>query len=209
LVVKLEGSDEDKAKAIGSARARGLAVVDVIVEERGPIWPARSSVLLEAATASATSGAIDREYRVIDTRTVASLEKEVQRYAADGFRATVASSKTVVMERDPRAVTPSIEYRAIATRHDPTAERELNALGTEGFRLSIAFGTGIFCESLMFVQREPGGSARFQYRVVPLREDSADQTLTAAEAAGFRVVALLGSGLDAVLERTSGASGEP
>jgi hypothetical protein len=139
----------------------------------------------------------ERDYRVLATIKVSTLEKELNEAAGQGFRVIAAGQMKVVMEREPGVSAAPSDYRVVASGTSKDAERKLQAAGIEGFRIAAALepkDQGVFV-----LQRAQGTSERFDYRLLKLEEGSINGWLQFAEAEGYRMAAFV-SGL-AVLER--------
>src|SRR5262249_33152441 len=130
-----------------------------------------------------------REYRIVGTKKTSTFEKEIVQAAADGFRVLATGQMTGLLERQPGVKPPPLEYKLIAMMRAPTAERELNEAGVQGFR--IAFVPECTANEGMFVlSRTPDASERFDYKLEKIKEKTANDILTRAEADGFYVAAL-------------------
>jgi hypothetical protein len=119
------------------------------------------------------------------------MQNDLVQAAAEGFRVIGAGFgyMTVVLARERGSAPTPIEYRLLGMTRVETTVKELQAAGAEGFRVAAMSENGQ--EGVFVLQRTPGTSERFDYRVLPLQEPTANQTLIDAEAGGHQIIALL------------------
>ena len=132
-----------------------------------------------------------REYRIVTTARTSAMQNDLAEAAAEGFRVIGAGFgyMTAVMARERGAPPTPIEYHLIGMIRVETAVKELQAAGAEGFRVAAMSEHGQ--EGVFILNRPPGTSERFDYRVIRLEEATANQTLIDAEAGGYRIITLL------------------
>ena len=168
----------------GAIVAAGLGDRFILEESQGGKAPSASSS--------------ETDYRLVSTQKTSTLEAELQRAATEGFHTVESAMMRVLVARDQSSSPSGVDYHLIAMRRAPTAERELQAAGGEGFRLNLTMP----CteqEGMFILHRPKGSTERYDYRVVALKEETADVTLQAAGRDGYRVSGLLNE--FAVLER--------
>jgi hypothetical protein len=168
------------AKALTESSGRGTALVGLL----------GGSIILEDRLSSAgPSSSRRRDYRIVATIKVSTLEKELKEAAAEGFRAIDAGQMRVVMEREEGAPAPPLEYRVVSSASAGKLEHQLQAAGAEGFQIAVVPESKD--EGVLVLQRTPGTSERFDYRLASLEKGTANELLLQAEAAGYRMVAFL------------------
>jgi hypothetical protein len=190
----LVSGTDTATKALAECTRRGCALVAVLGD----------SLILEDRVGSLPlAKSRERDYRILATIKVSTLEKELKEAAEEGFRVIDAGAMRVVMEREPGVSAAPLDYRVVASGDSRDAVRKLHAAGIEGFRIAVALepkDQGVFV-----LQRAQGTSERFDYQILKLEQGSINGWLLYAEAQGYRMVAFV-SGL-ALLERP--LSGKP
>lgn len=194
----VEGANEAAERELGEATARGAALVSVLGTEPFGFNP-KPVMILEAGPAT-PSAPPERSYRILSTVKTSTLEQEINRAAAEGFRASASGVLTVIMDRQPGAAAGPVEYRVVATTRVSTASRELSTAGAEGFRLAVvpeASSEGVFV-----LERAPGHSGTWEYSTATLKPNTAGRELQRAHAEGYRPVVLFEDVV--VFERSTG-----
>lgn len=138
-------------------------------------------------------------HRIIATARTSALLKDVQEAAAAGFRVVGSGfgHMTILMARQGEQKPLPVEYRLAAMIIVRTLVKELNAAGAEGFRVVAISENGP--EGVFILERQPDAPQRFMYEVLILKEPTANQALTDAEADGYRILRLFSDVI--VLER--------
>jgi len=158
--------------------------------------PQTSTPAPEAARAAG-----GREFRFLSTNKVATMERELNQAAAEGFRLERVSKSllgddlAVLVSRDPAAPAGTrYEYRAIATRRAGTMDKEIKEAAAEGFELrglTSMFRPGIAAlvgdETAALMERVAGETRpRFEYQLLSTkREKTLQKELDEAVAAGY------------------------
>lgn len=181
------------------------------------------TALLAAALAAAAAGVVAAEgdieagprYLLLATRRTGTLQAELDRAAAQGYRVLVGSAAPgreimLVLER---ATQPpdTYTYRLLAAMRTSTMERELNRAAAEGFRLlpQAAMSGGVRGRELLVVmERTPRAGRRYEYVVLAAsRASTLQRKVSEAVAARFVPVCLITSDEHvAVMERERGST---
>lgn len=180
---------------------------------------ARSTLAQTAAPSDAAPNTSDaavsqvdarREYRFVATTKVATMEKELNALAAQGFRLERVSKSSIgddlaaLVMRDPAAATEQnrtlYEYKLLATRKTGTMEKEIVEAADQGYELRgltamLRIGIGMFIgdETVAVMERPVGQTARrFEYKMLSTkREKTMQKELDATVAAGFTPVQMV------------------
>jgi hypothetical protein len=144
-----------------------------------------------------------KEFRFVSTTKVATMERELNELAAQGFRLERVSKSmlgddlALLVSREQAAAAeggPRYEYRAIATRRAGTMDKEIKQAAAEGFELRgltsmMRPGLGMLIgdETAAMMERRVGETKpRFEYQLLSTRrEKTLQKELDAAAAAGY------------------------
>ena len=172
-----------------------------------------AAFVLAATLCAQTSPALaaDLDWQVVNGTTARDIERQVQRWAANGYRVQAivvdAPGPTVIVARTSagvfRRTPPSAEYRVLDSRDS----EQVAGLGAEGYRLR-AIARARSGRALAIFERDLATrGARHDYRplMAPPGEDLGP-LLTSAADAGYRIVGAAGeSGSEwLILEREDG-----
>jgi len=105
------------------------------------------------------------EYKVLATKRIASMENDLNKAAADGFRLVRGSwfdkpafmgtrENAVVMEKTPESIAHPVEYRLLATQRVSTLLEEIEEAKREGYELLARTRVG---ENIAYMERPVGG----------------------------------------------------
>lgn len=173
---------------------------------------------LLAALAAAAAGVVAAEgdieagprYLLLATRRTGTLQAELDRAAAQGYRVlsgSAAPGREIMLVLE-RATQPpdTYTYRLLAAMRTSTMERELNRAAAEGFRLlpQAAMSGGVRGPELLVVmERAPRAGPRYEYRLLAAsRASTLQRKVSEAVAARFVPVCLITSDEHvAVMER--------
>ncbi|HWQ35294.1 MAG TPA: hypothetical protein VNQ79_20785 [Blastocatellia bacterium] len=137
-----------------------------------------------------------REYRLLSTRKVSTLEKEMNQAAQEGFRCALSSQgQNVLMARDYKPRDQArYEYKLVGLgRSENSSEKTLNELVKQGcvFRGTTTYGLTVIFE------RQAGAAASassIEFRVLTTRSEATMQKeIQSAVAQGFLPLSLSGS----------------
>ena len=147
------------------------------------------------------------ELRFVSTTKVATMEKELNELAAQGFRlerfskATLNRNLAALVVSNAKATTTRYEYKLLATRRTETLEKEIMEAAAQGYEMrglvsllrpgiSAAF---VGDETTALMERPSGESARrYEYKVLSsTREKAIETELNEAAAAGFTPIEVL------------------
>lgn len=134
-----------------------------------------------------------REYRLLSTYKISTLEKELNEAASQGFRLMFSSAMNgVLLSRDYQALEQRrYEYKLVALRASESANRELNELSQQGFRLRGATQYGE--TALLEKPVDAKEAARVAFKVLDTRTEATMQKeLQDACAQGFAPVNITG-----------------
>ena len=143
-----------------------------------------------------------REFRFLSTSKVATMEKELNERAAEGFRldrvskTVLSGDLAVLVVRDPSAQEGiHEEYKIISTMRAGTMEKEIVDAGTQGYELRGLISMfrpgitllGVGDETAAVMERpKDQKTARFEYKLLSTRRESTTQKeLDQAVDAGF------------------------
>jgi hypothetical protein len=138
------------------------------------------------------------EYRLLATNKTSTMEKEMNRAAAEGFRfegamgsdtAGGGAEMVVTMSRKPAGGGPRYDYKLLATNKTSTMEKELSAAGEAGFLYAgqtiydSAFGGR---EVVVILERPDGGGTTYEYKLLATaRTSTMQKEMSEAGRAGF------------------------
>lgn len=187
----VKGTDEGEA-ALAAAAADGRTLAAVV--GRQGLVAADTLLFFEAVEAVAPAAPAPigpREFRIIATARTSTTEADIRAAASEGLRVIGAGFgyMTFIMVREPDVEPVPVEYRLIAMKRRETALDELRATGAEGYEVAATSQNGQ--EAVFVLERRPQTTMPFDYDLLSLEEDSANEVLQGAEAAGYRVVTLL------------------
>ena len=143
-------------------------------------------------------------YLVLDTRKTSTMQKELTKAAADGYRVVTGSPTSgaiiVIVLKKVAEPPDTYEYLILANTRISTMQKELDDASARGFRLIPStvvikdrrFG-GI--ETIVVMEKSPGSQNRYQYLIVASRGTSALQELlipTITE--GYSIVGMVARG---------------
>jgi hypothetical protein len=132
-----------------------------------------------------------REYRLLDTARAATMEKEINQAAQQGFRFHLSSNDLAMLTaRDYKPKEPKkYEYKLIAVQRPETAEKELNELTGQGWTFRA---TSISYSFTVIMEREIGSppkAPRIEYKVLAtMRSETMQQEINAAIPSGWRLL---------------------
>jgi hypothetical protein len=165
--------------------------------------------LVGSPHASAQSIDPAQRYLLLATERTATMQKELNDAANQGFRVLMGSptSGTEMVLFLERTVQPpdTYSYRLLATTNVETMERELNEAAQQGFRLlpqtaisqasagrRILGGGFAGSEIIVVVERAPKAEQRYQYKLLATsRTGTMQKEVSQHVAMGFQLVALL------------------
>lgn len=183
--------------------------------------PEPSPTTAQDAPAAATPSAPSREFRFVSTTKVATMEKELNELAAQGFRlervakSLVADDMAALVSREAApppasaetttttvttASGPRYEYKVLATRRTGTMDKEITEAAGQGYEirgLTSMFRPGIAMfvgdETAVVMERPAGETARrFDYKLLSTRrEKTMQKELEGAIASGFEPVEMV------------------
>ena len=191
-------ADDSGPKALQDGRKRGARIVAVFSKPPSEFGKAFGGnppplIILEEPQVGSAVVAEGREYRVVSTKKTSTLEREVQKVAADGFRPIGAGFMAVVLERDPGAAPR--EYKVVATTRASTAQREVQELAATGYRVVATPDSPN--EWVLVLER--GTSRAAEYLFVQVDPRKADGLLGPATGQGYRIAGMIESVV--ILER--------
>ena len=156
------------------------------------------------ATAQDAKRDLSQRFLLLATTKTATMQKELSQAAAAGYR-VLAGSRTrgaeaaIILEK--AAAPPAVyEYYVLATTRTSTMEKELNDHAAQGFRLlartMIDKGHGLSGgEVLVVMERAPGSSARYKYRLLATsRTGTMQKEMAQAVDDGYEVVGMVSRG---------------
>lgn len=159
--------------------------------------------------ASAQSIDPAQTYLLLATQRTATMEKELNDAAAQGFRVLMGSptsgSEMVLFLQRIAQPPDTYAYRLLATTNVETMERELNEAAQQGFRLlpqtamsqasagrRILGGGLARNEIIVVVERSPKTERRYEYKLLATsRTTTMQKEVSQHVATGFTLVALL------------------
>ncbi len=134
-----------------------------------------------------------REYRVLKTTKVSTMEKEMNQLAKQGFEFHLASiGSTTLMSRPLKANTQRYDYKLLATRKSGTMQKELTETGKVGYIYrSTATGLGGVVSVMERELNPETMNRRFEYKFLGTTlEDTTQKELNEALAAGYTFLEL-------------------
>lgn len=185
-------ADDTGPKALQDGRKRGARIVAVFSKPPSEFGKAFGGnppplMILEEPHGASAATAEGREYRVVSTKRTGTLEREVQKAAADGFRPIGAGFMAVVLERDAGAAPR--DYRVVATTRASTAQREVQQLAADGYRVVATPDSPN--EWVLVLER--GASPGAEYLFVQVDSRKADALLRPATGQGYRIAGMIES----------------
>ena len=169
--------------------------------------PAAVCFTLTASGATQAQDARRPEVRFVSTTKAATMEKELNELAAQGFRLERISKGTLsgnlaalVVSSDKSSPTTRYEYKLLATRRAETMEKEIMEAAGQGYEmrglislLRPGFAAFIGDETTALMERPFGESARrYEYKVLSsTREKAIEKELNDAVSAGFTPMEVL------------------
>lgn len=152
------------------------------------------TVMLSREADGQASGQATREYKFLSTNKVSTMEKEMNRSAADGYRFSSASPGLLtLMYRDKAgAKKAQYEYKLLATRKTSTMQKELLEEGLLGFSyLATTDGLGGLATVLERDQTTLLKENRHEYKMLTtLREQTTQKEIGQSLAEGYQLLDL-------------------
>ena len=134
IITILSGKFEYAEQELGGAAASGYRVAGFVVK-------GQKSVEVTMERIATTGGTY--QYRLLHVKWMPTLQKEMNRHAADGFRLcphTLAqvrgASAMVIMEKPPAALDRQYDYRVHTTMRVSSAQKDIQKDQSEGFVLA-------------------------------------------------------------------------
>ncbi|MCY3757047.1 MAG: hypothetical protein OXG96_04935 [Acidobacteria bacterium] len=143
------------------------------------------------------------DYKVLATNRTSTMEKEMNRAAALGFRlAAVMGGETsfggsevvVIMQKGRQGASGSYQYRLLATNRTSTMQKEMNQAAGEGFGYA---GQTVFettfggKETVVIMERHGDGETRYEYKLLATNRTSTMQKeLTQEGENGFKLAGM-------------------
>jgi hypothetical protein len=174
---------KEGVEALTASHAAGRVLVG-IVGRQGLVAANTQLFFEEVQGGGAPSAPRMVDYQMITPVKTSTAEKEILEAADRGLRVIGASFgyMAVLMAREPDTEPLPSEYRVIAMIRAQTAAKELQAAGVDGFRIAAISENGP--EAVFVLRRSSGASERFDYGLLALEEETANEALTQAEGDG-------------------------
>lgn len=205
LAVKREGTLQKELSAVVAQGYRPLEMVRTLdnsikrvaltrVVPGGGLLGREERMLISvrelAPTTHAAANAPKPEYKFLATRKVATLEKEMNEAAKEGFRFHSSSPGLLtLMIRDTpeKTAQPRYEYKLLATLKTETMQKEMQGMGEKGFNyLSTSSGLGGVTTLFERNLEKPVGTDTKDYKLLAARTDTTtEKELTEALNNGF------------------------
>ena len=146
----------------------------------------------------------DQQYKLLATTKTSTMQKELNRASADGFRIIVGSrtrgsEMAVFLSRDEKDG-GNYKYKLLATSRTSTMQKELNQMASSGYRLipsTMLAKKELFggTEIVLIMELPPHSTKRYQYRFLATRRTrTLQKEVTEAKAAGFVLVGMVSRG---------------
>lgn len=132
----------------------------------------------------------NREYRFLQTTRVATMEKEMNQLAKDGFQFHLTSIGSITLMTRPLKEKPQkYEYKLLATRRTGTMQKELTEMGVQDYQfLGTSTGAGGLV-SVMERGTSEVGRRPYDYKFLAATLESTTQKeLSEALAGGFKFI---------------------
>jgi hypothetical protein len=142
----------------------------------------------------------DQQYLVVEVLKLATLEKELNSAAAEGFRlmmSTTSDDGARVQALLERVATPPdvFRYRLVATFSSKTGDKEMNAAAAEGFRAishtaMVKKGLTIFnTNNVVVMEKDPKATQNVEYMTITaIRTSTFHKELKSAVDAGWKAL---------------------
>jgi hypothetical protein len=168
----------------------------------------RSSIacLLLVLSAVSVAEAQDDRYLLLATERTGTMQQEINKAAARGFRVVAASpkesSEVVVLLEQTEG---KYEYLLLAAARTATLQREISDAAEAGYRIVPRAVTGKGDEVVVLMEKGAEDLASAQYQVLSTeRTGTLQKEISEASANGYTLVALAGRGeYVAILERAA------
>jgi hypothetical protein len=131
-----------------------------------------------------------REFKILTTYKIGTLEKEMNQAAKDGYRYYYAAPNTIaIMARDPKVKTAQYEYKLLGTHRVGTMEKEMNEIGATGFayRATSSGAGGLATIFEKKLQAEAG--AKYETKLITkLTDSSTNKSIQEMKKSGFELI---------------------
>ncbi|MFN7930156.1 MAG: hypothetical protein U0Y68_19985 [Blastocatellia bacterium] len=130
-----------------------------------------------------------REFKILTTYKISTLEKEMNQAAKEGYRFFYAAPNTIaIVARDPKNKTAQYEYKLLGTHKVGTMEKEMNELGATGFSYR-ATSTGAGGLTTVFEKKIGMPAAKYETKLVTkLTDTSTNKTIQDMKKSGFELI---------------------
>ena len=130
-----------------------------------------------------------REFKILTTYKIGTLEKEMNQAAKEGYRFFYAAPNTIaIVARDPKNKTAQYEYKLLGTHKVGTMEKEMNELGATGFSYR-ATSTGAGGLTTVFEKKIGMPAAKYETKLVTkLTDTSTNKTIQDMKKSGFELI---------------------
>jgi hypothetical protein len=206
-------SENTGQKELDAAVSEGYFPKDMVMDEDTKLLfvADRIKIVLarDANNPDAEMGA--REYRLLQTDKVSTMEKEMNQLAKEGFQFHLTSIGSItIMTRPLKEKTQKYEYKLLATQRTGAMQKELTEMGLQGYRFLgastrsgdlISFGAGGL---VSVMERGVGEVSRRQYEyklLATTRESTTQKELSEALARGYKFIEISSFGATSTMER--------
>lgn len=151
--------------------------------------PMELTMILSRKRETPASEMGQREYKILTTYKIGTLEKEMNQAAKEGYRFYYAAPNTVaIMARDPKVKTAQYEYKLLGTRKVSTMEKEMNEIGAAGFAYR-ATSTGAGGLATVFEKKLGTPAARYETKLMTKLTDSGtNKSIQEMKKSGFELI---------------------
>lgn len=151
----------------------------------------------------------NQSYLVLSTKRIQTMEKELDKAAANGFRIVYGApaegvDMALLLENVRLKGEGNYSYKILATSRPKTMEKELNEMAAQGYRLlprTITFKMGFITgELLMIMEHAPASDKKYDYKLaIGEKETKLHKKMDAFIAQGYSPVTMITGGVHIVV----------
>jgi hypothetical protein len=151
--------------------------------------PMELTLILSRKRETPASEMGQREFKILTTYKIGTLEKEMNQAAKEGYRFYYAAPNTIaIMARDPKVKTAQYEYKLLGTHKVSTMEKEMNEIGATGFAYR-ATSTGAGGLATVFEKNASTPAVKYETKLMTkLTDSSTNKSIQDMKKSGFELI---------------------
>ena len=151
--------------------------------------PYELTLILSRNREKPASGMGAHEFKVLETSKRATMEKEMNQMAKEGYRYFYSSVGSItIMARDPKVKTAQYEYKVLGTNRVGTMEKEMNDLSAAGYSYR-ATGTGGGGLASIFEKKIGTNATKYETKLLTkVTDSSTNKSIQELKKSGFELV---------------------